>query len=151
MRLVVVGVALEFLDALTTFLLITLGLGREANPRIFFVNVEPLWLFPIFLAQAALVGGVGYLAYLEKRRGFVRAYYVTAMPLIGYLIHKALVVTNNIAVGLSAVFGLGFGGLDYYLSEFIKTSMVVGGLTYGAVRASSIRHLSRANGVGRAA
>jgi hypothetical protein len=104
MRLVVVGVVLELLDALTTFVLITWGLGREANPNILFVNEAPVWLFPIFLAQAAFVAGVGYLAYLEKRRGFMRAYYVTAMPLVGYLVHKALVVANNVSVGLSAVF-----------------------------------------------
>jgi len=142
MRLVVVGVVLELLDALTTFVLITWGLGREANPSILFVNEAPVWLFPIFLAQAAFVAGVGYLAYLEKRRGFMRAYYVTAMPLVGYLVHKALVVANNVAVGLSAVFGLGFGGLDFDLSEFLKMSMVTGGVAYGAVRALSVRPVS---------
>jgi hypothetical protein len=135
MRLVVAGVALELLDALTTLLIISFGLGREANPRLFFVNEEPLWLFPIFLAQAAFVGGVGYLAWLEKRRGYMRAYYVTASPVVAYLIHKSVVVVNNVAVGL-----FGFEGLDYYLSEFIKTSMVVGGLTYGIVRAVTLKN-----------
>jgi len=135
MRLAVLGVALELLDALTTFLVITLGLGREANPRLFFVNEAPGWLIPIFLAQAAFVGGVGYLAWLEKRRGFMRAYYVTAMPLIGYLAHKALVVANNVAVGL-----VGFGGLDYYLSEAVKISMVMGGLVFGIVKAIMFKY-----------
>jgi len=129
MRLVVAGVVLELLDALTTFVLITWGLGREANPNILFVNEAPVWLFPIFLAQAAFVGGVGYLAWLEKRRGFMRAYYVTAMPLIGYLVHKVVVVANNVAVGV-----FGFGGLDYYVSEAVKVFMVLGGLIYGVVK-----------------
>jgi len=142
MRLVVAGVVLELLDALTTLVLITWGLGHEANPRLFFVNEAPVWLIPIFLAQAAFVGGVGYLAWLEKRRGFMRAYYMTAMPLAGYMAHKALVVANNVAVGLSAVYGLGFGGLDFDVSEFLKMSMVVGGVTYGAVRALSVRPIS---------
>jgi hypothetical protein len=123
MRLAVAGVLLELLDALTTFFIITLGLGYEANPRLYFVNEEPMWLFPIFLAQASFVGGVGYLAYVEKKRGFMRAYYMTAMPLAGYLAHKALIVGNNVAVGL-----FGYVGLDYYLSEVLKTVMVLSGL-----------------------
>jgi hypothetical protein len=123
--LLVVGVLLEFLDALTTYIIITLGLGYEANPRISFINNEPILVFPIFLAQAAFIGGVAYLALLEKRRGFMRAYYVTVGPLVGYLVHKALVVANNVAVGL-----FGFGGLEYELSEALKMSMVVGGLVY---------------------
>jgi hypothetical protein len=129
MRLVIAGVALELLDALTTYLLVELGLGYEANPHISFINTVPEWVFLIFLAQAAFVGGVGYLAHLEARHGFVRAYYVTAPPLIGYLIHKAIVVVNNVAVGL-----VGFGGLDFDMSEFLKTSMVVGGLVYGIAK-----------------
>jgi len=133
MRLAAAGVVLELLDALTTFVIIILGLGREANPNLLFVNEAPLLLFPIFLAQAAFVGGVGYLAWLEKRRGFMRAYYVTAMPLIFYLVHKATVVANNVAVGV-----FGFAGLDYYLSETVKMFMVLGGLVYGVVRANSL-------------
>lgn len=130
MRLVIVGVALEILDALTTYIIVTLGLGYEANPRLSFINDVPVLVFPIFLAQAAFVGGVGYLTYLERRRGFMRAYYVTAMPLVGYLAHKAVVVANNVAVGF------GFGGLDYYLSEAVKLFMVIGGLIYGIIKAS---------------
>jgi hypothetical protein len=129
MRLAIAGAALEFLDALTTYILIVSGLGHEANPRISFINTTPEWVFTLFLAQAAFVGGVGYLAYLEMRHGFMRAYYVTAMPLIGYLMHKAIVVANNVAVGL-----VGFGGLDYYLSEAVKLFMVLGGLAYGVFR-----------------
>jgi hypothetical protein len=129
MRLAVAGVVLELLDALTTFLIITWGLGREANPRLLFVNEEPLWLFPIFLLQAAFVGGVGYLAWLEKRYGYMRAYYVTAMPLIGYLTHKVFVVINNVAVGT-----LRFEGFGYSLSEFLKTFLILGGLVYGIVK-----------------
>jgi hypothetical protein len=132
MRLALVGVVLELLDALTTFLIVTMGRGYEANPRLFFVNEEPMWLFPIFLAQAAFVGGVGYLAWLEKRRGFMYAYYMTAMPLIGYLVHKAVVVVNNVAVGV-----FGYGGLDYYMSEAIKTLMMLGGFAYGVVKMKS--------------
>jgi hypothetical protein len=128
MMLVVAGVVLEFLDALTTYLLIVLGLGYEANPRIYFINYSPLWVFPIFLAQAAFVGGVGYLAHIERQRGFMRAYYTTAMPLVGYLAHKAIVVVNNVAVGV-----FGFGGLDYELSEALKLIMVLGGLAYGVL------------------
>jgi hypothetical protein len=139
MRLVVAGVVLEFLDAVTTYIIIALGLGYEANPKLSFINEEPMWVFLIFLAQAAFIGGVGYLAYLEEKLGFMRAYYMTAMPLVGYLIHKAFVVCNNIAVGVSAAYGLGFGGLDFDLSEFLKMSLVMGGLTYGAVRALSIK------------
>jgi hypothetical protein len=129
MRLVVVGVVLEFLDALTTYLLITWGVGYEANPRIYFVNYSPLWIFPIFLAQAAFIGGVGFLAHIERRSGFMRAYYVTAGPLVGYLLHKAVVVVNNVAVGV-----LGYEGLDFDLSETVKMLMVMGGLAYGVVK-----------------
>ncbi len=130
MILTIAGVVFEFLDALTTFIIITLGLGYEANPRLSFINDAPLLVFPIFLAQAAFIGGVGYLAHIEKQRGFMRAYYVTAWPLVGYLVHKALVVGNNVAVGF------GFGGLDYYLSEAVKLFMVMGGLVYGIVKAT---------------
>ena len=126
MRLVVAGVALEFLDALTTYILIVFGLGYEANPRISFINTMPELVFPLFLAQASFVGGVAYLAHIESQLGFMRAYYTTAMPLIGYLAHKAIVVANNVAV---AVFG--FSGIDYYFSEAIKLFMVIGGLVYG--------------------
>jgi len=129
MRLAIAGVALEFLDALSTYIIITLGLGYEANPRLSFINDAPVLVFPIFLAQAAFVGGVGLLAWLEKRRGFMRAYYVTAMPLAFYLAHKAMVVVNNVSV---AVFG--FSGIDYYLSEAVKLFMVLGGLAYGVFR-----------------
>jgi len=139
MRLVIAGVALEFLDALTTYILIMSGLGYEANPRISFINTMPEWVFPLFLAQAAFVGGVGYLAYLEMRYGFMRAYYVTAMPLIGYLVHKAIVVANNVAVGL-----FGFGGFEYELSETLKMSMVLGGLAYGVFR---IKHFNGQNSI----
>jgi hypothetical protein len=79
------------------------------------------------------VGFVGYLAWFEKRRGYMRAYYVTAGPLIGYLVHKAMVVANNVAVGV-----LGFEGLDYYLSEAVKMFMVLSGLAYGI--AKTINH-----------
>ena len=130
MKLVLIGVVLEFLDALTTYILIVSGLGYEANPRISFINDVPILVFPIFLAQAAFIGGVAYLAWLEKRLGFTRAYYVTVGPLVGYLVHKALVVANNVAVGL-----FGFGGLEFELSEALKMFMTVGGLAYGiAVR-----------------
>jgi hypothetical protein len=130
MRLVIAGVALELLDALTTYIIIVLGLGCEANPRISFINFTPEWVFPLFLAQASFVGGVAYLAHIEKQLGFMRAYYTTAMPLIGYLVHKAIVVANNVAVGL-----VGFGGLDYYLSEAVKVFMVMGGLAFGIAKA----------------
>jgi hypothetical protein len=126
MRLVVAGVVLELLDALTTYLLLTWRLGYEANPRISFINTMPEWVFPLFLAQASFVGGVAYLAHTAKRSGFMRAYYTTAMPLIGYLVHKAIVVVNNVAVG-----AVGFGGLDYHLSEAVKLFMVIGGIIYG--------------------
>jgi hypothetical protein len=129
MRLVIAGVALEFLDALTTYIIITLGLGYEANPRISFINDMPEWVFLIFAAQAAFIGGVGYLAWLEKRRGFMRAYYVTAGPLVGYLVHKAIVVANNVAVG-----AVGYEGLDFNLSEAVKMFMVIGGLAYGLTK-----------------
>ncbi len=129
MRLAIAGVVLELLDALTTYIIVTLGLGYEANPRLSFINDVPVLVFPIFLAQAAFIGGVGYLAYLERRRGFMRAYYATAMPLVGYLAHKAVVVANNVAVGV-----LGYSGLDYYLSEAIKLFMVLGGLAYGVTK-----------------
>jgi hypothetical protein len=102
-----------------------LGLGYEANPRLLFINDAPEWVFPIFLAQATFIGGVGYLAHIEATRGFMRAYYMTAGPLAGYLVHKAMVVANNIAVGV------GYEGLDYYLSEAVKLFMVLGGLAYG--------------------
>jgi hypothetical protein len=128
MRLVIAGVVLEFLDALTTYLLIALGLGYEANPRISFINDIPVLVFPLFLAQAAFIGGVGYLAHIERQRGFMRAYYTTAMPLIGYLAHKAIVVFNNVAV-----WAIGFEGLDFYLSETLKLVMVFGGLVCGIV------------------
>jgi hypothetical protein len=129
MRLVIAGVGLEFLDALTTYVIITLGLGYEANPRIFFINDLPEWVFLIFMAQAAFIGGVAYLAWLERRLGFMRAYYVTAGPLAGYIIHKAVVVANNVAVG-----AVGFEGLDFHFSEAVKMFMVMGGLTYGIVK-----------------
>jgi hypothetical protein len=51
------------------------------------------------------------------------------MPLIGYLVHKAIVVANNVAVG-----AVGFWGLDYYLSEAVKLFMVIGGLIYGIAK-----------------
>jgi hypothetical protein len=130
MRLAVFGVVLEFLDGLTTFIIIVLGLGYEANPRISFVNDNPILVFPIFLAQAAFLGGVGYLAHIELRRGFLGAYYATAIPVKCYLAHKAVVVANNVAVG-----ALGFGGLDYYVSEAVKMLMVTGGLAYGLFKA----------------
>jgi hypothetical protein len=129
MRLAALGVVLEFLDGLTTFIIITLGLGYEANPRISFINDNPILVFPIFLAQAAFVGGVGYLAWLEKKHGYMRPYYVTAMPLIGYLFHKGLVVANNVVVGV-----FGYEGMDYYVSETFKAFMVLGGLTYGLIK-----------------
>jgi hypothetical protein len=129
MRLVIAGVVLEFLDALTTYVIITLGLGYEANPRISFINDTPEWVFLIFMAQAAFIGGVAYLAWLERGRGFMRAYHVTAWPLVGYLAHKALVVANNVAVGV-----VGFEGLDFYLSETLKLVMVLGGLVYGIAK-----------------
>jgi hypothetical protein len=132
MMLPIAGVVLEFLDALTTFIIITLGLGYEANPRLSFINDAPLLVFPIFLAQAAFIGFVGHLAHIERQRGFMRAYHVTVWPLVGYLVHKALVVGNNVAVG-----AVGFEGLDYYLSETIKLFTVIGGLTYGIVKATS--------------
>ncbi len=145
MRLVVAGVVLEFLDALTTYVIVSLGLGYEANPRIAgLVNEWPAWVFPIFLAQASLIGGVGYLAHIEARRGFMRAYYLTAWPLIGYLAHKSIVVANNIAVGLVA-----FEGLDYYFSEAVKLFMVLGGLVYGMVKAAEklkSQHFARIHG-----
>jgi len=126
MRLVIAGVVLEFLDALTTYILIVSGLGYEANPRIApLINTTPEWVFPLFLAQASFVGGVAYLAHIERQLGFMRAYYTTAMPLIGYLVHKTIVVANNVAVG-----AVGFEGLDYELSEALKMFMVVGGLVY---------------------
>jgi hypothetical protein len=128
MRLVVAGVVLELLDALTTYVIVTLGLGYEANPRLSFVNDAPSMIFLVFLPQAAFVGGVGYLAWLEKRHGFMRAYYVTAGPLAGYLIHKAVVVANNVAVGF------GYEGFDFYISEALKTTMVMGGLIYGIMK-----------------
>jgi hypothetical protein len=129
MRLVIAGVALEFLDALTTYILIVSGLGYEANPRISFINTTPELVFEIFLIQACFVGGVAYLAHIERQLGFMRAYYTTAMPLIGYLVHKAIVVVNNVAVG-----AVGFEGLDYHLSEAVKLFMVIGGLTYGITK-----------------
>jgi len=129
MRLVVAGVALEFLDALTTYILIVSGLGYEANPRIAsLINTVPEWVFPLFLAQASFVGGVAYLAHIESQLGFMRAYYTTAMPLIGYLVHKAIVVANNVAVGF------GFEGFEYELSESLKMFMVIGGLIYGIAK-----------------
>jgi hypothetical protein len=130
MRLAVAGVVLEFLDALTTFLNITLGLGYEANPRISFVNEAPIWVFPIFLAQAAFLFGVGFLAHIDMRRGFMGAYYVMSLPVKGYLVHKVVVVANNVAVG-----AVGFQGLDYYVSEAVKMFMVMGGLAYGLLKA----------------
>ena len=128
MKLVLIGVALEFLDAMTTYILIVSGLGYEANPRISFINDAPILVFPIFLAQAAFIGGVAYLAWLEKRFGFMHAYYVTVGPLVGYLVHKALGVTNNVAVGF------GFEGLEFELSEALKMFMTVGGLAYGIAK-----------------
>jgi hypothetical protein len=139
MRLAIAGVALEFLDALSTYIITMLGLGYEANPRLSFINDAPVLVFPIFLAQAAFVGGVGLLAWLEKRRGFMRAYYVTAMPLAFYLAHKAMVVVNNVSV---AVFG--FSGIDYYFSEAVKFFMVLGGLAYGVFR---IKHFKNRNSI----
>ncbi len=144
MRLVIVGVVLELLDALTTYIIVTLGLGYEANPRLSFINDVPVLVFPIFLAQAAFIGGVGYLAHIEAQRGFMRAYYATAMPLVGYLAHKAVVVANNVAVGT-----IGFEGLDYYLSETVKLFAVLGGLTYGIVKAVKMlknQHFARIHG-----
>jgi len=137
MILPLVGVVLEFLDALTTYIIIVLGLGYEANPRLFFINDVPEWVFPIFLAQAAFIGGVGYLAHVEATRGFLRAYYMTAGPLAGYLVHKAMVVVNNVAVG-----AVGYEGLDYYLSEAVKMFMVLGGLAYGIIKSNFLRRPS---------
>jgi hypothetical protein len=143
MRLAVAGMLLELLDALTTFIVITLGLGYEANPRLSFINDVPAMVFLVFLPQAAFVGGVGYLAWLERRHGYMRAYYVTAGPLVGYLIHKAMVVANNVAVGV-----FGFGGLDFYLSEAIKLFMVIGGLVYGIVKLINTYFVRIYGGVG---
>ncbi len=95
--------ALALLDALTTYVIITLGLGVEANPAVAdVVNSNPAALFPLAVVSAAVPAVAMYAtAELSRRlparlRAAVTRLLTSAF--LAVMIIRAAVVVNNLAV-----------------------------------------------------
>jgi hypothetical protein len=93
--------ALAFLDALSTYVVITLGVGVEANPALAdIVNNNPVTIFPIELTSVALVSAVAVAVDRLSRRlpAPIRAKVMRllASALLVAAVLRAAVVVNNL-------------------------------------------------------
>jgi hypothetical protein len=98
---------LAFLDALSTYAVITLGVGVEANPAVAdIVNSNSVALFPLALASAAVPVANAYVAtalsyMLPARLRTATARLLTSAFLVAAVL-RAAVVVNNVAIVLRA-------------------------------------------------
>jgi len=92
-----------FLDAASTYILITLGIGVETNPAVAdVVNSYPVALFPLALISAAVPATAVYVAAELSRRLSARLR-ATAMRLITVALYimitwRVAVIANNMLV-----------------------------------------------------
>ena len=97
------GVFLNFLDSLTTYYVLVVGIGREANPLLASLyHQSPLMTFFVFIiTSAAVVKAVYAYVALTDMLGerLRRASYRMFMVMMSVIIAgKAAVVVNNICV-----------------------------------------------------
>ena len=92
--------ALAFLDALTTYVVITLGVGVEANPAVAdVVNSNPAAVFPLALVSAGVPSAMLYVAVwlsdkLPARLGAATRRLLTSAFLAAAVLRAAVVVNN---------------------------------------------------------
>ena len=102
MRMLVAALfALAFLDALSTYIVITLGVGVEANPAVAdVINSNPATVFPMALISATIPSAMLYVAvWLSDRlpaslRAAARRLLTSAF--LAAVIIRAAVVVNNL-------------------------------------------------------
>jgi hypothetical protein len=92
--------ALAFLDALSTYVVITLGVGVEANPAVAdVINSNPATVFPLALISATIPSVALYVAVwlsdrLPARLGAVARRLLTSAFLAAAALRAAVVVNN---------------------------------------------------------
>ncbi len=101
--------ALAFLDALSTYIIITWGLGVEANPAVAdIVNSNPAAVFPLALISASVPSAALYVAAWLSSRLSAQLRAATARLLASAFLvmatWRAVVVCNNVAVIMTALF-----------------------------------------------
>ena len=103
-RAILATVVLDFLDSYTTYVFITLGMGREANPIIASqVNANPGFVFILFLLYVAVAAAlyalwsrlyvllpVPYRALIDR--------FVSTMAVIAIAFKSAVVVNNFLGI-----------------------------------------------------
>jgi hypothetical protein len=95
--------ALAFLDALSTYIVITFGLGVEANSAVAdIVNSNPAALFPLAAVSAAVPSAALYVAVWlsSKLSSQLRAAVMRLLTsaFLAVIIIRVAVVVNNVAV-----------------------------------------------------
>jgi hypothetical protein len=92
--------ALAFLDALSTYVVITVGVGVEANPAVAdVINSNPAAVFPLAVASASIPSAMLYVAVwlsnkLPARLGAAARRLLTSAFLAAAVIRAAVVVNN---------------------------------------------------------
>jgi len=97
---------LAFLDALSTYVVITLGVGVEANPAVAdIINSNPAAVFPLAVASAAVPSAAQYVAVWLSRMLPARTRAATArlatVVFLAAVIIRAAVAVNNVLILLS--------------------------------------------------
>ncbi len=101
--------ALALLDATSTYIVITLGLGVEANPAVAdIVNSNPAAVFPLaFISAAAPSAALYVAAWLSSRLSAqlrAAASRLLASAFLAMAAWRAAVVANNVAIIMTALF-----------------------------------------------
>jgi len=107
LRYVVALFALAFLDALSTYVVVALGIGVEANPAVAdIVNSNPAALFPLAAVSAAVPSAALYVAVWlsNKLSSQLRAAVMRLLTsaLLVMLIVRSAVVAHNTLLFLSS-------------------------------------------------
>lgn len=106
-RVVVALFAVAFLDAVSTYIVVTFGLGMEANPAVAdIVNNNPAALFPLAVASAAVPSAALYVAMLLEGKLLARlrlvATRLATAALLAAVAIRAVVVVNNVSIIVTA-------------------------------------------------
>jgi hypothetical protein len=109
LRLIAALFVLALLDALTTYVIITLGVGAEANPAVaHIVNGNPAAVFPLALISAAVPAVALYTAVwlssglsAQLRAAVAR---LSTSSFLAMAVWRAAVVVSNTAIIMAALF-----------------------------------------------
>ena len=102
---------LIFLDAVTTYFVITSGAGYEGNPAFQIFNTQPSLALIMWVPAVLLVASVYGLYRYADMRGFYAAKRVIAVLTLMAAVHRALIVLNNLSVL--------FFGASFLFSSFL--------------------------------